>query len=155
MAEDNELEWRAPEFPYYEKNLVWRASVIVIAIAIAVIAFFQQNFLFAVFALVGGVLILYWGHRKPEMLTFHLSEKGLDIAGRTFYPWDGLTGFVIFEGEGDGEMIVRTNRKLNTHLKIIIPRESQEAVHEFVSAFLPEMEYEESLTDRISRLLKF
>ena len=107
------------------------------------------------FAIIGGGLIMYWGHRKPEMLTFHFSEKGLDIAGRTFYPWEDLTGFVIFESEGDSELIVRTNRKLNTHLKIIIPRELQTEIHEFIAAHLPEMEYEESLTDRIARLLKF
>ncbi len=155
---DKEIKWSAPEFPYYEKSLLWHVGVGIVAIAVIVIALFQKNFLFAVFALVGGGLVMFWGHREPATLEFTLSEKGLDIHTRKFYPFEGLTGFAIVEDDEESdidELVLRTKSALNSYLKLTIPRDHREKIKTFLARFLPEMEYRTTITDQLTRLFRF
>ena len=156
--DQNEIRWSAPEFPYYEKSPLWQWGVMTVAVLVAVIALFQKNFLFAVFAVVGGLLVSFWGKREPETLEFMLSGKGLDIEKRKFYPFETLTGFALIEGDENAtvhEFVIRTKSIVNPYLKLTIPREQRERIREFLASHLPEIEYEESLTHHIAKLLRF
>lgn len=157
-----EIRWSAPEFPYYEKGRGWQVGVIVVAALVTVIALIQRNFLFAVFAVAGGFLVAFWGRRKPETLEFQLSDKGLDIRGKKFYPVETLTGFAIVErpvAEGEPaeppELVIRTKSVVNPYLKMEIAKERTEEFRALLTAHLPEIEYQEGLADWIAKVLRF
>ena len=157
MAEQP-ITWRAPEFVYYEKGVAWNMAVAILVAALIGVALWQRNFLLTVFLAVAGILILYWGSRRPEVLQFTLSEKGLDIGERKLYPMESLIGFAILEdagGNGEDELVLRTKNTLATFLKIILPHDHRDDVQNFLAASLEEMEYQESLTEYIAKLLKF
>lgn len=160
--EPKEIRWSAPEFVYYEKGRGWQVGVVTIGIMVTIIALVQRNFLFAVFAAAGGFLVAFWGRRKPETLEFLLSDKGLDIHGRKFYPFETLTGFAFVEhaaAEGEPEeqpeLVIRTKSVVNPHLKIMIAKGRVEAFRAFLAAHLPEIEYQEGLADWIAKALRF
>lgn len=152
------ITWRAPEFLYYEKGRVWSIGVALIAAVLILIALWQANFLLAMFVAVGGILVVYWGTKQPEMLEFTLSKKGLDIAGRKLYPMESFTGFAMREDatpDGSHELVLKTKSALSTFLKVIVPADQSEEVRAVFAASVEEMEYEETLTEYIAKLLRF
>jgi hypothetical protein len=153
-----EIQWSAPEYHHYRKDVGWYWLVLIITAVIAAFALWQKNFLFAVFIAIAAVLVLSWGRRAPKTIDFTLSEKGLDIGGRKFYRYETLLGFAIIPVPDDpelNELALQTKGRLNTWLKIIIADQRSEEIKELLSKFLPELEYEESLADHIARILRF
>jgi len=151
------IRWSAPEFHYYEKDIVWYWLVLIVTLILVVIALWQKNFLFAVFLIVAALLTIAWARRTPKTIDFTLSEKGLDIGGKKFYPYEGLTGFAIVSGDQDtgfDELIVKTKGQLNALIKIIIISGESGAIKNLLSRFIPEIEYQESVSDRLARMLR-
>lgn len=150
------LTWSAPEFIYYEKRTGWNIGVAVAAAILILLGLWQRNFLLAVFIAIGGLLVIHWGGRKPETLTYTLSEKGLDIQGKKFYPMEGFTGFAIVDIADDtAELVLKTKRSINTYLKIIISPEDRTEMEDFLKDHVEAMEYEETFTEAITRFLRF
>src|SRR3989344_6396423 len=139
---EKEIKWSAPEFHYYEKDIIWYWLVLIVPLILVVIALWQKNFLFAVFLIVAALLTITWARRLPKTTDFTLSEKGLDIGGKKFYPYEGLVGFAIVSGDQDtgfDELIVKTKGQLNTLIKIIIISAQGGAIKNLLSRFIPEI----------------
>jgi hypothetical protein len=159
MADKKELEWAAPEFEYHHKDVGWYWLLVGVSIILLLLALWQRNFLFAVFVLIAALLILKWGHHHPRYLDFRLTNDGLEIDKSKFFPFDHLSGFATrrldhYE-EGLSEIILKKKHRLSTYLKVIAPTAKIEEIRIFLNKYLPEIEYEESLTDHIARILKF
>lgn len=152
-----EIKWTAPEYHHSEKDVSWYWLVMIAAILIVVFALWQKNFLFAVFTVIAATLTTAWGRKQPRTFNFTLSDQGLDIGGKIFYPYETLKGFVIVENPDEpelSELILRTTKITTPWLKIIIATQRREAIKEFLSARLPEIEYKETASDSISKFLK-
>jgi hypothetical protein len=153
-----DIRWSAPEYHYYEKDGSWYWAVIIIAGVIIAFALWQENFLFAVFTLIAGMLVIAWGKREPRMIDFTLSETGLTIEGKKSFPFVNLSGFAIIpdpDHEEFEELILQTKGKLNSLVKIIIAKQRHDVIYASLKDVLPEIEYEASLADHIVRILKF
>lgn len=159
MPEKKEFEWSAPEFEYHPKAVSWYWILAIGAIVLITIALLQKNFLFAIFLLIALILVLKLGHQHPRYLDFHLNDRGLTINNEKLHPYDSMDGFAVqkidHDDNGLSEVIFRRKHRLGTFLKVLIPTKHIEEVRIFLNNYLPEIEYEESLTDHISRLLKF
>ena len=152
------IKWSAPEFHYYDKGVAWYWLVIIATIVVVAIALWQKNFLFAVFAILAAILTVVWGGREPKVIDFILSERGLDIGQKKFYPYETLAGFAVIptlENQELDELLIKTKSRLTSWLRIIIAGERREAIKQMLSRCLPEVEYQESLTDHIARILRF
>ena len=155
---EKEIKWSAPEYHHYEKDISWYWLVAILGIILTAIALWQKNFLFAVFVIIAALLAINWGRRKPEIVDFILSEKGLDIGGKKNYPYESLEGFAIIELPENSELnelVFKTRGRLNAWLKIIIANQRRDAIKEMLGQHVPEIEYQESLADHISKLLRF
>src|SRR3990167_3564751 len=105
--EQREMAWVAPEFEYRRKNVSWYWISIIIAVICIGFAAWQKNFLFGIFVLVAEILILAWGNQKPAMFSFRLTEKGLYIGDRKFFPYTEIESFSRHNtDESDYENIV-------------------------------------------------
>ena len=157
VNETTAIQWQIPEYEYQPKDIAWRWLSLIAAIILFAFAIWQKNFLFAVFLIVAALLTITWARRLPKTTDFTLSEKGLDIGGKKFYPYEGLVGFAIVSGDQDtgfDELIVKTKGQLNTLIKIIIISAQGGAIKNLLSRFIPEIEYRESVSDRLARLLR-
>ncbi len=153
-----DIKWSSPEYHYYPKDVGWYWLAIIVSAILVIFALWQKNFLFAVFMIVAALLALNWGRRAPRTFEFTLSEKGLDIGGRHRYAFEELAGFAIIpnpENTELAELILRTKNRLNSWVRIIIATERSEAIKGLLAKFLPEIEYTESLTEHIGRILRF
>ncbi|MDP1719323.1 MAG: hypothetical protein Q8L24_02775 [bacterium] len=156
---ENKIYWSAPEFEYHEKTHVWFWTIALGMLLILAIAIWQSNFLFAFFAVIAGVLVLKWGKEKPAYLEFELGPGGIIMGGRHPHPWDEFSGFAMHrlhhEEEGLSEFVLKRKGKLGTHWKVLVPNKDTERVRHFTNQYLPEIEFEDSFVEHISRLMKF
>src|SRR3989344_8695212 len=88
------LSWTAPEYEYYEKTTDWYWWVSLFAIILFVAAIWQKSFLFSVLVLIGWVTIILYAARKPLLIEFAISERGV-LIGNKLYFWQDLKSFWI------------------------------------------------------------
>jgi hypothetical protein len=150
------IRWTAPEFHYYDKDSRWHTILGVGTVIIVVIALLQRNFLFAIFAVIAGLLLSTWGRKAPEIRTFTLTDKELQISGGKSYAHDHSEGFTIIKAPNHPpELALKTKKRLHNWLHVIIPEALAEQIQELLLEYLPEVEYQETIGDKLGRLLRF
>ena len=155
---ERSLEWSAPEFHYYHKTELWYWAVAGITGLIILLALWQKNILFAVFAVVAAILVTTWGRRAPRIIAFTLSHEALVIDNKKTYYTKDVTGFAIVPTEEDPELlelVLKPKGKIAHFVKVLMPTSHHEDVKEILLTSVPEIEYEESTADRIARILRF
>ncbi len=155
--EENSVSWQAPEFIYYEKEAGWYLGLIGLSAVFIIIALFQKNFLFAFFILVAGILMGSWAKKVPREIEYVIDAENLQVGDKKIVPFKNMLGFAIIDGHPDGfsELIVRTKGQINTDLKILLPTSLGEKVRASLPSSVPEIEYEESASDRLAKIIRF
>ncbi|MEK9170661.1 MAG: hypothetical protein AAB674_03385 [Patescibacteria group bacterium] len=150
-----EISWQAPEFKYEHKDISWYWLSIIVTGLIILLAIWQKNPLFALFIAIAEIMIIFWAKEFPKTLNFKIDDKGVHIDKIKTYDYDDLKGFHIIEKENISELVLKTKNRLHPIIKIIIAKTNIVEIKDILNDHLPEIEYEESLTDHIDRLLKF
>ncbi len=167
-----ELQWQAPEFEYYEKDVSWYWLSLMVGIILMALAIWQKNFLFVIFIIVAWLVVVGLARRSPSIWNFRIHENGIEISlpkekgAEKFYPFSEIKGFDIHDvsvGEISVEekenkykkLMLKLESKFSPYLKINIPVNKEEEIENFLEKHLPKKEYEESLADSFSRLIRF
>lgn len=153
---EKEIIWQAPEYLYREKDVSWYWLSIIITALLVLISLWQRNFLFLVFVVIAEAMILFWAKEYPKNIEFKLDSKGIQIGNIKTYPFDDLEGYHLHE-ENDyaAELILKTRNRFNPFVKILVSIDDIPAIKEFLQIHLNEVEYDESLHDRISKIIGF
>lgn len=158
-TETEVISWQAPEFEYHQKDVSWYWLSLIIAIILLALAVWQKNFLFAVFVVIAWLAIVLLGRQPPTIWNFRIDEKGIQIglpnsdpASIKFYSYDEIDGFDIHEGRS---LIFKTKKRLSPYLKINFPAEQEEKIKNFLQKYISKEEYDESLADSFSKLIRF
>jgi len=150
-----EVKWDAPEFEYREKSVGWYWMSIIIAVLVLAVAMWQRNFLFGFFVVVAELLVLVWGSRAPRTLTFTVTEKGLTIDGRRFYPWNDIENFGVDEEAELPGIVLRSHRRFLPMVRIHVPKDRLANVRENLRRGAAEVAYEATLTEALDRFFRF
>lgn len=155
----NEIIWEAPEFEYQQKSVSWYWVSMFFAAALLAIAVWQKNFLFGLFIVIGEILFIVWGNRKPSMVKFKLTNKGILIGEQKLYEFKNLASFSINpEVEAESEwsnIILQSKNLIQPSLKIYLPKNKIVEIQKFLSSFIPQVEYKESFIDIFEKLIRF
>jgi len=152
------VKWIAPEYYHYPKTELWIWSSVFVAILLIAFSLWQKNFLFAVFLGIAELLIVSWSARKPHKMTFTISENGVRLDQKKFYTYDELLGFAVIKPGFDDqyfELVLETKSHINQFVKIMLPKERRADVFEAINTHLDEIEYEETVFERIEHILGF
>ena len=151
-----EIIWQAPEFKYRDKDISWYWMTIIIASLLVLISLWQRNFLFAIFTIIAEIMLMFWANEFPKDLQFKIDKNGIHIGKIKSYSYEEISGFHIIEGEdGAGELILKTKNKIHPYIKILLANEDTQKVKDYLKPHLSEMDYEESLSDIIFRIVGF
>ncbi len=155
--EQETITWQAPEFEYYEKNSTWYLWLALGATVVIGLALWQKNFLFAIFILIAGLIIGFTGKRKPRDLSFELNASGLTINEKKQIPYEKMSGFAIIENQENeyGELFIKTKLVLDGDLRVQYPNALTAKIKNALPPSVPEIEYEETITDRLFKILHF
>ena len=99
---------------------------------------------------------MFWANEFPKDLQFKIDKNGIHIGKIKSYSYEEISGFHIIEGEdGAGELILKTKNKIHPYIKILLANEDTQKVKDYLKPHLSEMDYEESLSDIIFRIVGF
>jgi hypothetical protein len=153
-----EINWEASEFEHRPKDISWYWLSIIIATIALGIAIWQKNFLFGFFIIIAEILLLVWGGREPGIIKFALSDKGLTISNRKFYPLSDIAGFCLEETNDDkwSMVIFRFRRRFAALSRVIAPKaQVAEIKKHLAEAAIPEIEHEESFIETLQKFFRF
>jgi len=151
------VQWQAPAFEYYPKDVSWYWLSFIIAILLVAFSIWQKNFLFAVFIFLAEISVLMMAGRKPDLIKFEINEKGLSFLEKN-YSFNDLEKFCLRPSNEDKnfeELILKKKTHINPYLKIFVDARVSSQVSDILSQKLNEEQYEESLLDSILKWLRF
>jgi hypothetical protein len=88
------VEWQAPDHELPVRPADWYISVLVVGISVSIAAMFLNNILFAIFCLLSTGSIIIHAAKKPEMLDFAITTRGIQIR-HDFHPYAKIHSFWI------------------------------------------------------------
>lgn len=150
------IEWKGHEYSHFEKGSDWYWALGLVSVAAAVTAIIFKDVLFAIFILIAGFVLAIFASRKPNEVSFALTQRGIRIDDK-LYPYQNLKSFGIEEISPNHipRLILASKHALT--LDIIIPLEHVDAneVHDFLLNFLEEDDHTEPLVHRVMEWLGF
>jgi len=151
----NEISWRAAEYDFVPKDVSWYWLVGGVAAALFLIALWQGNFFFAIFVVLAGAVMIFFGRRRPQIFDFKINEEEV-IIGKLRYKFDFFEGFALRKRPGRlDEIVLKKKKAFNPFLKIPIDSILAQDARVLLLSKLPEIEYSDSLVDIFFDWIKF
>ena len=160
---DNQFEklnWSALEYEEKERSTDWFWALGVIVVAGAITAIIFNNYFFALFLIISGLLLGLFAIKKPEMVDYELNLKGFQIKNRLF-PYEKIQGFWVqteLPNKTDVKptLFIKSERKFLPVLSIPINLELANQIKRIMMLKkVPEIEMHEHPSDGIMEYLGF
>jgi len=149
------ISWQAPEFTFHKKSTDWFWAVGITTIALIIASILIRNFLLVILAGISGFSILMYGAKRPNIIDFSISNKGIQ-AGNKIYFFDDLKYFWIrYDPPHTKQIILESNKLLMTHLSIPLGDIDPDVAKETLLKFIKEKKIEESFSETVSKFLGF
>lgn len=148
------MSWKTPEFIYYEKTSQWYVIMGFIGIVLTLYAIFTKNLVMAItFGLIFIVIFIY-AEKKPPILQYSLTPKGIKIQDRIYY-FNYLESFWIFYNPLETKFIsIKSKKTFMPFIRIPLGKTNPLEVRKILLKYLPEEEQQESVIDIIARITK-
>ena len=113
-----------------------------LSLAGAVIAIFLGNYVFGIFILLGGVVMIMMYSSPAVEITFEINNNGIK-AGNTLYNYKSLNGFTVKNSPNE-ILLIETKGYFLPVVTIPIPEHSANSIRATLSNVLPELDLQES-----------
>lgn len=153
------LEWTALEYEDKERTPDWFWALGVIVVASSLAAIIYENYFFATLIILSGVLLAFFAKKKPDTVSYSLTDRGLRIRSR-LYPYDNIRAFWIQlnhpEHPAKEFLFIRSERIFMPIISIPIDQSLAKEIKEIMhSKGVPEEEMHEHPAERIMDSLGF
>ncbi|MDO8183646.1 MAG: hypothetical protein Q7T49_01500, partial [bacterium] len=98
----------------------------------------------AIIIVLGGVTLIHYQHRGPELLDFELTDTGVK-AGKTFYPYDNLDSFWVADKQPKVKLLLESKRTIMPIIDLPLDGADLVAVKTFLARHLKQEKHEESV----------
>jgi hypothetical protein len=149
------ISWQAPEFEAAERSSTWYLWSMGIALLLVVVAFVQENILFALFIVIAEVVILLLGHAGPAEHVYAFTNEGLLFDDKMVRLFTDVNGYAFFDlGGRHVELIMHPAKKFQQYSKVLIPREKMDDMKQFLSTKMHPFEYTPAVADTMAKWLR-
>lgn len=153
MANKTIVNWEAREYIEYKKNVGWYIGLTLVVIALCTVAFFLQEWVFMALVIVAAVALLTYTSRKPRMLHYSLSEKGLS-EGNNLYAFDSFRSFGVMNESNHYSIVLVPKKRFSPRVRVYFPEAEGEQIVDMFGARLPMEPVKIDLLDRLVRFLR-
>ena len=154
MENKSKLQWSALEYEERDRGNDWFWALGIIIVAGSITSFIYGNIFFGILLIVGGILIVVFSIKKPDLVFYELNEDGLEIRTR-LYPYGNIKAFWVQTGESP-TLFVRSERFFAPILSIPIKNELANTVRDFMlKEEVKEEKMEEHVSEKIMNYLGF
>ncbi len=142
MDNKQTLTWKAFEYEHKPKSNDWLWTLGLVAVVGAGVAVYFHTYLFAIFILISGFLLIYFKVTPPHEYNIEINETGIKMDDN-MYEFKSLKGYKIIEGEKP-KLLVETSKYFLPILTIPLPQYAENEVKLMLPSHLPEVEISES-----------
>lgn len=157
----DKLQWFALEYEEKERSKDWFWALGIIVVTSSVASIIYGNYFFAILLVLSGVLLGFFATKKPEIISYTLNNKGLEVRDR-LYPYGNMKSFwVQVGGESDKTetkptLFIKSERLFLPILSIPIDHALAENIHSVLSSKnVVEEEMREHASSKIMEVLGF
>jgi len=155
MDLNKKIEWTALEYEEKERGNDWFWALGIIIIASVITSFIYANYFFGIFLILGGILLVTFAVKKPDLVFYELNERGLKIRSR-LYPYKNIKAFWVQKNEERSILFIKSERMFMPIISMPVKQNIAEEIRNFMlSANVKEEEMEEHISEKIMDSLGF
>ncbi len=136
------LTWQAFEYEHQPKSNDWLWTLGFIVLISAGVAVYFHTYLFAIFILISGFMLIYFKVSPPHEYNIEINESSIKI-DEYVHEFKNLKGYTIIEGEKP-KLLIETSKHFLPIISIPMPQYAENSVKVMLSDVLPELELTES-----------
>jgi len=159
VAEENVenplFKWSSPDSFSSNKTLVWYLSLLVITLGVAAgIYFITKDKITTTVILVSGLLIGFYGAKKPRMVNYEINRSGFSVNGR-YYRLSNYRSFAVIN-HGDGRNLILTPlKRFMPYMYIYCDKTIEPKISSLLSEVMPSETTHRDGIDRFLRKIGF
>lgn len=153
------IRWEAPEFEHRPKTATWYWMTIAVAVALLALSIWQRSFLFGLFIVLAEILLIVWAAENPPTVQFELTERGIKIGSRKFYPMREIS---YFSADIDGlldeaypEIVLNFHHHFRLPLRIKAPARWLPEIRKELRNHVREEHFDPGFTELLEHYLGF
>ena len=155
QASNQEITWSASEFIAHQKNVGWFAGlgfvISVVAIGVFILSKdFVSSFMIVVLGLAFGV----FAARKPRVLDYTISSKGITM-GQKFYPYESFKTFSVVEEGPLHSVLLSPLQRFMPPISVYYEPADEDRILDTLADYLPFIEAKRDSVDSLMRRVRF
>ncbi len=136
------MHWTAPSHTHQTKSKDWMWGVGLAAFLGAGIAIYLQNYVFGIFILMGGAVMIMMYASPAVEIPFEINNDGIKV-GTTMHYYKSLNGFTVKNAPKE-ILMIETKSYFLPVITIPIPEHSANSIRVTLSNVLTELDLQES-----------
>lgn len=153
MAKKTIVNWEAREYIEYKKNAGWYVGLFVVVAVLCGLAIWLQQWTFLALIIVAALALLTYTSRKPRMLHYSLSDKGIS-EGNNLYSFDKFRAFGVLNDNNHYSIVLTPKKRFGTRVRIYFPETEGEQIVDIFGARLPMEPVKLDMLDKLVRFLR-
>lgn len=152
---DNGINWTASEFVEHEKSAGWYLGVLfVAAVGIGIIYFITKDVFSVVVLAMFAIGFVVLAARKPQVLSYSLSDNGIQV-GQKFYTFGQFKSFAVIDEGMIHSITLLPLKRFMPGISVYYAPDDEAAIVNFLGAHLPHEERKQDAVDRFMHRIRF
>jgi hypothetical protein len=148
------LTWTTLEFEAQERHRDWNWYAGLVALIVAIVAFFYGDFFFGIFAIIAGVTVVIYALIPPKHLTITISKDGVSINNDAI-AYANIKQFWLDETDKKDKLLLLVKGSFVPLLGVPLQGVTAETVRSALLPHIPEVEMRESRSIKLFEHLGF
>lgn len=149
MEQKPSISWSALPYQFKPKSIDWYWAMGIIVIAGSIASFFYSNFLFGIFILISGSLVIFTAHKEPNITDFEINEKGISI-NEEYILWKNILNYNIVTRKDERLLLISRNVGINRIVSFPIININEEELIKVIESYTKK---EDTLIESIAERL--
>jgi hypothetical protein len=138
------IRWSTLEFEQKDRHPDWPWYAGLVAVIVAILAFFFNNVFFGIFAIVSGATVIIYAFREPKNLDISIETDGIRV-NENLMPYKEIKGFWLDESVKPDKLLLRVQNSFVPILSFNLEGVSAESIRTALLAKeVPETEMRDS-----------
>lgn len=147
------VNWEAREYIEHKKNAGWYAGLGGVVLLLSILAIVLQQWSFLALVLVAALALLVYVRRKPRILHYSLSDKGLS-EGNNLFTFDQFKSFGVLNEDNHYSIVLMPKKRFAVRVVVYFPKTEGEQIVDIFGARLPMEPVKLDLLDKLVRFLR-
>lgn len=168
--QNNKIQWSALEYEEKERSPDWFWALGIIVLASTVTSIIFKNYFFAIFLVIGGILMAMFAIKKPDIVEYEINRKGVKIRDR-IYLYENIDAFWVQKNPSQEDrdlhgslpegyiaptLFLKTGRAFAPIISIPIEEEKADTIrHIMLNHDVPEEKMKEHFSDKVMDFIGF